>query len=129
MNADYSIFISLSNLNGPIISIFVDDIKIIAPKRSGFIKKVKAKLVITFSIFDMGLISFYLGFKVDCSQENKTLKFSQLAYIKKVLQNFFLSQANLINTSIKNLYSLFQRIMAKKLFTITARNTKGYLAY
>lgn len=48
INADHNIFISLSGLNGPIISTFVDDIKIMASKRSGFIEKVKAKLATAF---------------------------------------------------------------------------------
>ena len=50
---------------------------------------------------DIESISFYLDLKVNCYQEEKTLKFSQPAYIKKVLQKFILDQANPINISIK----------------------------
>ena len=37
INADYSIFVTKAGLNGPIISMFVDNIKIMVPKDSGFI--------------------------------------------------------------------------------------------
>ena len=33
INADHSIFVTKAGLNGPIVSIFVDDIKIMGPKR------------------------------------------------------------------------------------------------
>lgn len=37
IHADHSIFITETDFNGPIVSIFVDDIKVMAPKRSGII--------------------------------------------------------------------------------------------
>ena len=42
IHADHSIFITKAGLNGPIVSTFVDDIKIIASKESGIIQQVKA---------------------------------------------------------------------------------------
>lgn len=65
INTDHSIFISSSGLNGSIISIFVDDIKIMTPKKSGFIEKIKVQLVLAFQMSNMGLISFYSGLKVE----------------------------------------------------------------
>lgn len=53
-----------TGFNGPIISMFVNGIKIISPKESEFIQCVKTELVATFFIIDMGLISFYRGLKV-----------------------------------------------------------------
>lgn len=44
INADHSISITSAGLNGPIVSTFVDDIKIMAIKGSGLIEKVKAEL-------------------------------------------------------------------------------------
>lgn len=55
---------------------------------------------------DMGPMSFYLGLKVDRNWEEKTLKLSQPAYIEKVLQKFFLDQANPINTPMKEFLQL-----------------------
>ena len=37
INADHSIFLTKAGLNGPVVSTFVDDIKVIAPKKSGII--------------------------------------------------------------------------------------------
>lgn len=44
---------------------FIDNIKIMGPKRSGAIKKIKKKLVLAFKMINMGPISFYLGLKVE----------------------------------------------------------------
>ena len=101
INADQSILTTSLGLNGPIISKFVNDIMIMAPKRSSFIPKVKAELVPTFQMVDMGLISFYLGLRVDWNREEKTIKLSQPEYIEKVLRKFFLDQANPTNTPMK----------------------------
>ena len=49
----------------------------------------------------MGPISFYLGLKVERNREEKTIKLSKLAYIKKFLQKFFLDEANSTNTPMK----------------------------
>ena len=101
INANHNIIITSLSLNKPIVSTFVDNIKIIAPKRSSFIEKVKTKLVSTFPIVDMGPISFYFGLRVDRNGEEKTIKLSQLMYIEKVLRKFFFNQANLTNISMK----------------------------
>ena len=52
-------------LNGLIISTFVDDIKIMTPKRTEIIQRIKIKLIAAFLIVDMGPISFYLDMKID----------------------------------------------------------------
>lgn len=62
--ADYSIFITKTGLNNPIISIFVNDIKIIGIKKNGFVKKNTVELVTIFLIVDIGSLSFYLSLKV-----------------------------------------------------------------
>ena len=56
---------------------FIDDIKIIASKNNRFIQRIKAELVTAFSIVDMGLISFYLGLKVEQDQIKHTIKLLQ----------------------------------------------------
>lgn len=43
---------------------FMDDIKIMVPKGSGFTEKVKADQVSAFEMVNMGPISFYLGLKL-----------------------------------------------------------------
>lgn len=51
------------NLNSLIISIFINDIKIIGPKISKIIKQIKINLISIFFIVDIKLISFYLSLK------------------------------------------------------------------
>ena len=101
IHANHSIFITKAGLNGPIVSTFVDDIKIMGIKRSGFIERVKAELVAAFSMVDMSPISFYLGLKVTRNREKKTIKLLQPAYINKVLEKFHLNGANTANRPIK----------------------------
>lgn len=101
INADHSIFITPAGLDGPIISTFVDDIKIMEMKGSGTIQRVKSKLAATFSMVDMGPISFYLGLKVQRDREKRTLKLLQPAYIDKILEKFHLDKANAVQTPIE----------------------------
>lgn len=101
INADHSIFTTDAGFNGPIVSTFVDNSKIMGIKGSGFITKVKEKLAAAFSMVDMGPISFYLGLKVQQDREKKTIKLSQPAYIDKVMEKFHLNKANVVNTTMK----------------------------
>lgn len=64
INADHNIFIISIGLDGPIVRILIDNIKIIKTKGSEAIQKVRSELVTTILIVDIGLISFYLGPKV-----------------------------------------------------------------
>lgn len=101
INADYSIFITEQGLKGPVVSTFVDDTKIMGPKDTGVIARVKMELTGAFEMVDMGPINFYLGLKVDRNREKKTIKFSQPAYIQKVLTKYHLDKANTTNTPMK----------------------------
>lgn len=51
------------DLDGPVVSIFVDEIKIMAQKNREIIRHIKVELNSTFLIIDIDLISFYLGLK------------------------------------------------------------------
>ncbi len=101
INADHSIFVTNAGLEGPVVSTFVDDIKIMAPKGSGMIERVKAELASAFLMADMGPISFYLGLKVERDREKKTIKLSQPTYIDKVLAKFHLDKAHPVNAPMK----------------------------
>ena len=74
INADHSIFMTKGSLDGPVVSTFINDIKIMALKNSRMIEQVKLKLIFAFFIIDIGSISFYLGLKVQQDRENRTIK-------------------------------------------------------
>lgn len=101
INADHSIFVTNASLEGPVVSTFVDGIKIMASKESGIIEHEMAELTFAFLMADMGPISFYLGLKVEQDREKKTIKLSQPAYIDKVLAKFHLDKAHPVNTPMK----------------------------
>lgn len=53
MNADYSIFILSAGINGLIVSIFIDNIKIMRAKNSKVIDQVTTELTVVFEIVDI----------------------------------------------------------------------------
>lgn len=65
INADHNIFVTSIDINGPIVSIFVDDIKVMCIKRLGYIKKIKWKYATTFDMVNIRPIGFYLDLKVE----------------------------------------------------------------
>ena len=101
INTDQSIFVTPSGINGPIVSTFVDDIKVIGVKESGQIKRVKRKLAAAFEIVDMRPINFYLGLKVESDRQKKTLKLFQPAYIDKIILKYHFDLAKPYNTLMK----------------------------
>lgn len=109
IHADHSIFISSAGLNGPIVSVFVNDIKIMGMKGSEGIARVKSELATGFSMVGLGPISFYLGLKVERDREKRTIKLSQPAYIDEILSKFHLDQANPANTPMKESAVLLPR--------------------
>lgn len=92
---------SVAGINSPIISTFMDDLKIIEAKNFGIISQVKKELTATFEMADIESISFYFNLKVSENYEKKIIKLSKLAYIDKILAKFYLFQANTSNISIK----------------------------
>lgn len=88
INVDYSIFIIKIDLNGLVVNMFINNIKIIASKGSGIIQRIKVELVATFSIVDIGPISFYLGLKIKQNQMKRIIKLLQPAYIDKIFFKF-----------------------------------------
>lgn len=70
-------------------------------KELGYIERVKQELVATFKIVNIGLISFYLGLKIEKVCQKKTLKLLQPVYINKILAKYHLNLAKLCNTLMK----------------------------
>lgn len=64
INTDHNIFISKASIDGSIISIIMDDIKIMVTNKSDYISQVKIKLTAAFSLLNMRFICFYLKLKV-----------------------------------------------------------------
>lgn len=62
---DYSIFVIFTNINSPIINIFIDNIMVIRAKKLSYIKKFKVILAIIFTIVGISPISLYLELKIE----------------------------------------------------------------
>lgn len=83
---DYSIFISIVGINKLIISIFVNDIKIIGAKSLRIINCIKTKLTSIFKNVDIRPISFYFYFFKGNNQKsiifiNNFIYYTQTKYI------------------------------------------------
>lgn len=76
INANHSIFITSQGLEEPVVSTFVDDIKIIGPKNIEVITNIKTELTATFEMVDIGPISFYLNLKVKRDHQKRMIKLS-----------------------------------------------------
>lgn len=103
LHADHGIFGTDEGLNGPIISMWVDDINLFTPRGLPWMKRMKDTLTAGFEMVDMGPISYYIGLKVDRDRVTKTIKLSQQAYIEKVLHRFGLLEAKTVTMPMKDL--------------------------
>ena len=48
-------------------------------------------------MIDIGLISFYLGLKVEQNWHEQIIKLSQIAYIDKIVSKFYLNKTHTVN--------------------------------
>ena len=112
-HTDYSIFTIDADLDRPIVSMFIENIKIMGPNGSRVIQKVKDELIAVFSMVDMSFISFYLDLKVERDWEKRTMKLSQPAYIDKVLKKYHLDNTNAVNIPMKETVPLMPKTDGK----------------
>lgn len=71
INANHSMFMLSAGINGPIVSTFLNDIKIMEVKNSEVINQVTKELTVAFEMVDIGLINFYFGLKVNQNHQKK----------------------------------------------------------
>ena len=90
LQANYSIFITknspFTSINSLIISVYVDNIKIISSRAA--VNSLKQQLCSKFKIIDLGPISYYLSMTVTRNYKLKTIIIQQYSYLKHVLQIF-----------------------------------------
>ena len=78
----------------------MDDLNIFTPMNSGVMKQIKEKLAATFEMVDMRPLAFYMGLKItSCNCKPKSIKLSQLGYIQKFLNQYYI----LITKTVKTL--------------------------
>ena len=97
LDADHSIFTSDAGFKGPILTTWVDDIKIITPSKE-MANQVKSELHAAFEMVDLGPISFYLGMTVVRDRANRILWLNQKAYIERVVSKYGLTGCKPVHT-------------------------------
>jgi hypothetical protein len=96
--------------NSTIIAIYINNL-LIAGASIPDINKVKNSLKQRFKMFNLSAYHFYLRIKVVYNYPHHTLKLSQTAYLKKVLQDF--NMANCNNKVITPIETSSRLILAK----------------
>lgn len=61
----------LAGINRPIVSIFINDIKVMKVKRLGYIEKMKQKLAAVFKMINIKPINFYQSLKVEKNHKKR----------------------------------------------------------
>ncbi len=84
--SDHSLFVN--ETTRLIVSVYVDDIQIYGPKGSNQIAALKKELNKRFAITDLGPSSYYLGMEIQRDRHAKTVRVTQITYLKKVLARF-----------------------------------------
>jgi transposase InsO family protein len=82
------------------IAVYVDDLLIAGPSKEE-IQELKNALSGRFQMTDLGPCSHYLGMAVTRDRKNRTIRFSQKAYIEKILKEFGMTEAKPQYTPIK----------------------------
>ncbi len=80
-----------------VIGIFVDDL-LVTGSSVAEITEVKKMMNEIFILTDQGLLEFYLGVEISRVDEN-TLLLHRTAYVKKILNNFNMSDCNSVRIS------------------------------
>lgn len=119
INTNQNIFITIAGRDILVENIFIDDIKILAPKNYHTIVQVKSKLARAFYILDIRPIGFYLGLKKACDGGKQTIKLSQPAYFDKVFGRFHFDKTNTITTLIKEIAIFWINITCKSLSVVS----------
>ena len=90
LQANHSVFTTknspFTSANGLIVSVYVDDIKIIGSRAA--VDSLKQQFCSKFEMTDLGPISYYLGMTVTRNRKLKTITIQQRSYLKRVLQTF-----------------------------------------
>ena len=90
--SDGAVFYRHSRKGFAIIAVAVDDLTITA-KNDDIIQEIKADLMKIFKMKDLGELHWLLNFKIGRNRTEKSISFSQEAYIDKILNRFNLQDS------------------------------------
>ena len=88
-----------------ILLIHVDDLLIASNSRDA-IRKVKSDLASRFKIHDQGPATSILGIKIERDRPNRSISLSQPGYIESILEQFGMSDCNVVHTPMQENYKL-----------------------
>ena len=95
-----------------ILCLYVDDM-LVAGSNMDHIKGLKHQLAHAFSIKDLGAEKQILGMMICRHRKNKTLTLSQVDYVEKVLQRFYMENAKVVSTPLPGHLKLTKEMCPK----------------
>lgn len=101
INTDYNIFITWQSFDGLVISIFVDNIKIVGLESNKIITQVKIDTTTEFEIVDIRSISFYFGLRVSKNSKKKDNQVLAIYIYLESLNKYYFDKANITSIIIK----------------------------
>jgi len=109
-----------------LIGVYVDDLIICGPN-SQRIAEFKDQMKNTFSMSDLGLLSYYLGMEV--KQEKGQITICQKAYAKKILEMLNMTRCNPVDTPMEQRVKLTTAKPGTELDSTRYRSVIGSLRY
>lgn len=107
-DADHGVFITGAGIEGVVVTVYVDDLKIIGKDKRA-IQNLKDALRKRFDMTDLGPVSYYLGMSVTRDRPGGTITLSQKGYIQKVLREFRLENAKPVATPMEQTATQLQK--------------------
>jgi hypothetical protein len=109
-----------------VVGVYVDDL-IITGANAGVIEAFKEEMKQTFSMSDLGLLSFYLGIEV--KQRGNSISLCQAAYARKLLEKAGLENCNPCSTPMEVRLRLSNKSTSEKVDATMYRSLVGSLRY
>ena len=95
---DHAVYVQRGPTFTMIVGVYVDDL-LITGSSEDQIKAFKGHMMTIFAMSDLGLLSTYLGIEV--VQEPTRIKLSQTAFVRKILADSRMSEANSVITPLE----------------------------
>lgn len=125
-NFDYCLYVNKTSKDPIYILVFVDDL-LICCRDKNKVDEVKASLMQSFSMKDLGKIGSYIGIDIDYNNERNKMTLSQTKYIESLAANYNLENAKLYDTPMETNLKLNHAKMIDE--RIKYRNLIGELLY
>ena len=126
--ADPCIFVKWENDELTIISVYVDDLIILADSKET-LRSLKAALGNRFKMSDLGELTYCLGLEISRDRENRLLRISQEKYIRDILDRFGMTSCRPVSTPLEPNIENVQNETEQDMSRVPYRSAVGSIMY